>query len=160
MNLKTLENKINIIKNKFNVGKFDEVIRDTKILLKKYSDQQILYNILTLCYHRKGENDKAIELLLGAIKKNPKNIFFLNNLGISYYNKKDLVEAEYYFKRALEINPKHAGILSYQGELYLETGRLDMAKENLIKLNEYCIFNCTERNELRDAINKKIESVY
>ena len=35
-----------------------------------------------------------------------------------------------------------------------------MAKENLIKLDEYCNFNCTERNELRDAINEKINSAY
>jgi len=134
MNLKTLENKINIIKNKFNVGKFDEVIRDTKILLKKYSDQQILYNILTLCYHRKGENDKAIELLLGAIKKNPKNIFFLNNLGISYYNKKDLVEAEYYFKRALEINPKHVNALNNLANLKNDLNHIEEAKEIYIKV--------------------------
>ena len=69
-------------------------------------------------------------------------------------------DAERYYATGLEINPKHAGILSYQGELYLETGRLDMAKENLAKLNDYCSFNCEERNDLRDAINEKVKSVY
>ena len=52
----------------------------------------------------------------------------------------------------LEINPNHVGILEYQGELYIETNRLEMAKDNLEKLNDLCIFNCRERNELRNLI--------
>ena len=60
MNLKKLENKINIIKNKFKAEKFDEVINDTKSLIKAFSDQQILYNILSLAYQKKGENDARI----------------------------------------------------------------------------------------------------
>ena len=62
MDLKKLENKVNIITNKLRVGKFDEVIRDSKLLIKKFSDQQILYNILSLAYQQKGENDKSIDL--------------------------------------------------------------------------------------------------
>ena len=41
MDLKKLENKINIIQNKFRIGKFDEVINDTKLLLKEFDDQQM-----------------------------------------------------------------------------------------------------------------------
>jgi len=118
MDLKKLENKINIISNKLRIGKFDEVIRDSKLLIKKFSDQQILYNILSLAYQQKGENDKSIDLLTNALKKNPKNIFFLNNMGASHYNKKNLVEAEYYFKRALEINPNYINALNNLGNWY------------------------------------------
>ena len=112
MDLKKLENKINIIKNKLRAGKFDEVIRDSKSLIKKFSNQQILYNILSLAYQQNGENDKSIDLLTSALKKSPKNIFFLNNMGLSYYNKKNLIEAEYYFNRALEINPNYINSLN------------------------------------------------
>ena len=117
MDLKKLENQINIIKNKLRAEKFDEVIRDAKSLIKKFSNQQILYNILSLAYQQKGENDKSIDLLTNALKKSPKNIFFLNNMGASYYNKKNLVEAEYYFKRALEINPNYINTLNNLGNL-------------------------------------------
>jgi len=89
MDLKKLENKINIITNKLRIGKFDEVIRDSKLLIKKFSDQQILYNILSLAYQQKGENDKSIDLLTNVLKKSPKNIFFLNYMGVSHYNKKN-----------------------------------------------------------------------
>ena len=94
MNLEILKNKINIIQNKFRLGKFDEVIRDAKLLLKKYNNQEKLYNILSIAYQRKGENYKSIELLINAIKKSPKNIFLLNNLGTSNYNIKNFYEAE------------------------------------------------------------------
>ena len=139
MDLKKLENQINIIKNKLRAEKFDEVIRDTKSLIKKFSDQQILYNILSLAYQQKGENDKSIDLLTNALKKNPKNIFFLNNMGVSYYNKKDLVEAEYYFKRALESNPNYINVLNNLGNLKKDLDLVDEAKnfyKKSIKLND------------------------
>ena len=77
MDLKKLENKIKIISNKFRIGKFNEVIQDSKLLIKKFSNQPILYNILSLAYQQEGENDKSIDLLTDAIKRDPKNIFFL-----------------------------------------------------------------------------------
>ena len=139
MDLKKLENKINIITNKLRIGKFDEVIQDAKLLIKKFSDQQILYNILSLAYQQKGENDKSIDLLTNALKKNPKNIFFLNNMGVSHYNKKNLVEAEYYFKRVLEINPNYINALNNLGNLKKDLDLVDEAKnfyEKSIKLND------------------------
>ena len=113
MDIKKLENKIKIIQNKFSAGQFDEVISDAKLLLKKFSNQQILYNILSLAYQKKGENIKSIDLLTNAIKKIPNNIFFLNNLGTSYYNIKNFEEAEYYLLRAMEMNP--IGRRGYEG---------------------------------------------
>ena len=139
MDLKKLENQINIIKNKLRVGKSDEVIRDTKSLIKKFSDQQILYNILSLAYQQKGENDKSIDLLTNALKKNPKNIFLLNNMAVSYYNKKNLVEAEYYFKRVLEINPNYINALNNLGNLKKDLDLVDEAKnfyKKSVKLND------------------------
>ena len=133
MDLKKLENKINIIKNKLSVGKFDEVIRDSKSLIKKFSGQAIIYNILSLAYQQNGENDKSIDLLTNALKKNPKNIFFLNNMGASYYNKKNLVEAEYYFNRALEINPNYINALNNLGNLKKDLDLVDEAKNFYIK---------------------------
>ena len=139
MDLKKLENKVNIITNKLRVGKFDEVIRDSKLLIKKFSDQQILYNILSLAYQQKGENDKSIDLLTNALKKSPKNIFFLNNMGASHYNKKNLVEAEYYFERAFEINPNYINALNNLGNLKKDLDLVDEAKnfyKKSIKLND------------------------
>ena len=54
----------------------------------------------------------------------------------------------------MEIEPNHDDILAYQGQLYLETDRYDMALENLAKLTEICVFNCDEKLELSAAIKK------
>ena len=138
MDLKKLENKIDIIKNKLRAGKFDEVIKDAKSLLKQFSDQQILYNILSLAYQKKGENVKSIELLTKALKKSPNNIFFLNNLGISYYNLKSFADAEYYFKTAHEINPKHLNAINNLANLKND---LDLIEEAKNLYNNSYLFN-------------------
>ena len=109
---------------------------------------------------RNEELESALLKAEAFVYENPDIANGWNYAGFASRKLKKYDDAERYYATGLEINPKHAGILSYQGELYLETGRLDMAKENLIKLDEYCNFNCTERNELRDAINEKINSVY
>ena len=44
------------------------------------------------------------------------------------------VEAEKYYLKALSFDSKHIGALEYLGELYVETGRLDLAKSKLSEL--------------------------
>jgi tetratricopeptide (TPR) repeat protein len=57
-----------------------------------------------------------------------------------------------YYNRALELQPSHKGALEYQGELFVELGQVDKAKENLAKLNRLCLFGCEEYNDLKAAI--------
>ena len=104
--------------------------------------------------------DMALSKAEAFIYANPEDANGWNYAGFTSRKLKKYDDAERYYKTGLEINPKHTGILEYQGELYLETNRLDLAKENLAKLEEYCSFNCTERDELRDLINEKISSAY
>ena len=63
-------------------------------------------------------------------------------------------DAEKYYQTGLEIDPAHEGIIQYQGELYLETDRLDLAKDNLEKLKNLCVFNCDEKKKLAELISK------
>ena len=43
-------------------------------------------------------------------------------------------EAEKYYLQGLEIEPNHNGINEYLGELYVETNRIDKARERLAVL--------------------------
>ena len=88
---------------------------------------------------------------------NPNDANGWNYIGFVSRKLKNFDDAERYYAVGLEINPNHVGILEYQGELYIETNRLEMAEENLEKLNDLCIFNCTERNELRSLISSAYE---
>ena len=59
--------------------------------------------------------------------------------------------AEIYYEQGLAINPHHIGINEYLGELYVETNRIDKAKERLMILND-C--NCEEYEKLNNLISK------
>ena len=63
-----------------------------------------------------------------------------------------LKEAEKYYLAGLKIKPNHNGINEYLGELYVKTGRMDLAKERLDVLKN-C--NCDEYTELKEVIEKK-----
>ena len=122
----------------------------------------MLYNILSLAYQKKGEHSKSIDLLLLAIKKSPNNIFFLNNLGTSYYNLKNFKEAEYYLKRALEINPKYTNALNNLANLKYDLDLIDEAKElynKALNLNDSLIqpnYNLASLNQVTGDFEKAI----
>ena len=61
-------------------------------------------------------------------------------------------EAEQYYLAGLKIKPDHNGINEYLGELYVNTNRMDLAKERLAVLKS-C--NCEEYSELKEIIEKK-----
>ena len=60
-------------------------------------------------------------------------------------------KAEIYYLEGLELDAGHLGINEYLGELYVQTGRIELAKERLLVL-EGC--NCEEYDELKELINK------
>ena len=49
---------------------------------------------------------------------------------------RDLEKASDYYNRALEINPKHVRALEYQGELFIQMGKIELAKANLEKIDK------------------------
>jgi tetratricopeptide (TPR) repeat protein len=111
-----LKKKVSILTNKLNAGLFSEVINDAKILLEKRK-HQVLFNILSIAYQSSGQNLKSIEVMDLALKANPNNPHFLNNMGISHYKEDNYDKAEYYFKRGLEIEPNYINILNNLGNL-------------------------------------------
>ena len=99
----------------------------------------------------KKRYEKAFKLLVISNKKKPNNADTLNYLGfaerkLGYYEK-----AENYYLEGLAIDPTHAGINEYLGELYIVTNRIDLAKERLEVLKN-C--DCEEYNELKELIEK------
>ena len=65
--------------------------------------------------------------------------------------------AEKYYEKALELDPENKPALEYQGELYVVTNRLQLANENLIKLESLCPKSCDELEKLQDFISSKTE---
>ena len=77
-----------------------------------------------------------------------------NLLGFTHRKTGKLDAAADYYKRALEINPKHKGALEYQGELFLILGDKDAAAANLATLDKICWLGCSEYDDLKQAIAK------
>ena len=65
------------------------------------------------------------------IKKKPNQPDTLNYLGFASRKIGDFEIAEKYYLEGLSIKPDHFGINEYLGELYVNTNRLDKAKERL-----------------------------
>ena len=105
----------------------------------------------------KGKNEKALKLydkaykkLLEANKADSRNPDILNYLGFTLRKAGKYEQAEKYYLQGLEIKPDHNGINEYLGELYVQTQRMDLAKERLAVLKD-C--NCKEYKELEEVIN-------
>ncbi len=81
---------------------------------------------------------QAITDLKAFLKSNSKNADGWNLLGFAYRNHGDLQLADTAYDRALKLDPKHTGALSYQGILYIKLGKTDEAKANLAKIQTIC----------------------
>jgi len=123
-----LKIKTDILTNKLNAGQYDQVITEAKGLLQKRG-HQIIYNILSIAYQSLGKFDLSVKIMEEALKKNPNNPYFLNNMGISKHKQKNLEEAEYYFKKGLDVAPNYISILNNIGNLKKD---LNLADEAII----------------------------
>ena len=100
---------------------------------------------------------KAQKLLLKSNKKKPNKPDTLNYLGFTTRKLGDFVNGEKYYLQGLAINPTHIGINEYLGELYVATGRHNLAVERLEVLKG-C--NCEEYEELKAIIAGEKVSKY
>ena len=64
----------------------------------------------------------------------------------------DRKQATTFYAKALELDPLHRGALEYQGEMFVENGEMERARENLARLVALCPSGCEERTDLEQAI--------
>ena len=95
---------------------------------------------------------KAYDKFEKAYAKDKKNADILNYLGYTLRKTGEFEKAEIYYLKGLELDSEHLGINEYLGELYFQTGRIELAKERLQVLDG-C--KCEEYEELRELIEEK-----
>ena len=101
--------------------------------------------------------EKAQKLLLKSNKKKPNKPDTLNYLGFTTRKLGDFEGGEKYYLQGLAINPTHIGINEYLGELYVTTGRHNLAVERL-EILKGC--NCKEYEQLKAIIAGEKVSKY
>ena len=75
-----------------------------------------------------------------------------NLMGFSLRKTGDYRQAYTFYRKALEFDPEHKGALEYLGELYVETGEIDKARQNVALLQKLCPGGCEELADLQQAI--------
>ena len=115
-------------------------------------------------FEKKDKSDKAKKLYSQAFKKlntahksDKKNPDILNYMGFTSRKTGNFKEAENYYLKGLDLDPKHNGINEYLGELYVQTNRIDKANERLAVLKN-C--NCEEYQDLELIIKTKGTKIY
>ena len=113
---------------------------------------------------KKEKIDKAKKLYSEAFKKLEKayssdknNPDILNYMGYTSRKIGNFEQAEKFYLKGLSIKPDHNGINEYLGELYVKTGRMQLAKERLEVLKN-C--NCEEYDDLKEIIEGNKKSKY
>jgi tetratricopeptide (TPR) repeat protein len=113
---------------------------------------------------KKEKSEKAKKLYSQAFKKldtayksDKKNPDILNYMGFTSRKTGNFKEAENYYLKGLDLDPKHNGINEYLGELYVQTNRIDKANERLAVLKN-C--NCEEYQDLELIIKTKGTKIY
>tara|TARA_B100000579_G_scaffold340292_1_gene291857 strand:- start:1143 stop:1628 length:486 start_codon:yes stop_codon:yes gene_type:complete len=97
---------------------------------------------------------KKLEQALSSDKDNPD---ILNYMGYTSRKVGNFDQAEMFYLKGLSIKPDHNGINEYLGELYVQTNRIDKAKERLEVLKN-C--NCDEFKDLELIIKTRGTKIY
>lgn len=101
-----------------------------------------------------GNYRRALELMEQVVRSEPDNADAWNYIGFSSRKLNRFEQALAAYQQALDIDPEHRGANEYLGELYLQMGELDKARERLRVLDKACTFGCEEFDDLEKAIDR------
>lgn len=96
--------------------------------------------------------DESVEALKAVLREFPGHADAWNLLGFSTRMLGDFDKANEYYNNALTITPTHTGALNYKGQMFVQTGRLDQARDMLAKIESACGTDCDAYKQLSKAI--------
>jgi len=82
-----------------------------------------------------------------------------NLMGFCLRKTGDYQQAYTFYRKALDFDPTHKSALEYLGELYVETGQVDKARENVARLKELCPSGCEELADLEKTLSAAVAKV-
>ena len=100
----------------------------------------------------KAKDFKAAIVELTPLLETHQHADVYNLMGFSLRKSGDPKQAYTFYRKALDFDPEHKGALEYLGELYVETGQVDKARENVLLLKKLCPGGCEELADLEQAI--------
>jgi len=126
------KNEIKKIMNYFNTGKYDVVIKKSKILLKRNPEYIGLYNIIGISFQQQKKFEEAKKIYLDGLMVNANDLDLNLNLANTYKSERNIFLAEKAYKKILAINPNHVLALLNYGNLKND---LNLAEESISLYN-------------------------
>lgn len=111
----------------------------TKELTESEKRAELYYSLGTQRLVDK-QYSEALDALGKANALAPNDTRTLNNLGMTYYFKGKLHEAEQFLKRAIEVDPKNSDARNNLASLYYTQGRMDEAKKEYLLILEDLVY--------------------
>jgi Flp pilus assembly protein TadD len=103
----------------------------------------------------KAQNYVAALAELRNLAEDTQQADVYNLLGFTLRKTGDLKTSRTYYLKALDLKPDYKAAHEYLGELYVETGDMGKAKEQLAILVKLCPSGCEEREDLQKVINTR-----
>ncbi|HEY6205076.1 MAG TPA: hypothetical protein VIW21_02815 [Chthoniobacterales bacterium] len=114
---------------------YDAAEREFKIAQRDLPNEAECYLALGAIQRRRGQWSESNTSLEKAVSLNPKDIWTLQNLAISYEHQRDFAAANKVLDRALAIEPSAIGLLEVKGKAAIEErGDLTFAEEALARI--------------------------
>ena len=111
-----------------NMGNGEAATTNLHKYINKYSDNAYLHKKLGDLYRRQEKFEEARDNYILAVEKGLTTAVLFRNLAISHERLNEDEQAEFYFKKALDINPNDPYTLNYLGYWWAESGlNLDQA---------------------------------
>jgi Flp pilus assembly protein TadD len=102
---------------------------------------------------RAGDFRDAVAILRDVISDDPSNADAHNLMGYSLRKSGDHDRALGFYLKAIKLNPRLKSAHEYLGELYVEIGQIEKAKEHLKIIAQLCgSTSCEEYEDLQEAI--------
>ena len=114
----------------FTNGKFQQALSDSNLMLEKFPNSVILFNIAGISNAGLMQFDDAIDSYKNALKINPHFAEAYYNMGIAQKGTGDLEEAIESYKQALKIKPNYVEAYYNMGNLLKDKGDLEEAIES------------------------------
>jgi tetratricopeptide (TPR) repeat protein len=101
-----------------------------------------------------GSYAAALEELRG-LAEDTQQADIYNLLGYTLRKTGDYTTSLTYYNKALQLQSDYKPAREYLGELYVETGQIGKAREQLAVLGKLCPSGCEEREDLEKALEGK-----
>ena len=149
------QKNIKELEDLYNSRQFNVLENKINLLLKKYSNNTTLLNILGVALDRQSKLIEALDIFKKIVKIQPNHYFAYNNMGIVLKNLCRLDEAKTCYQKSIEIKPDYIDAYFKLGGILLDFNKLDESADVFKKALKYQPLNAQLHRSLSEIVKYK-----